>query len=97
MSLLSLKTVNSNSHAGDAHSNTQLEVLGIFAAIMVIFTVLFYLLCLTDPGYVPKQKNFLKLLERLVAENFHLDYVCVHCETLRPENADHCNFCNRCV
>jgi hypothetical protein len=21
----------------------------------------------------------------------------VPCETLRPENADHCNFCNRCV
>jgi len=50
-----------------------------------------------DPGYVPKQPNFLRLLKQLIAENYHLDYVCVPCETLRPENADHCNFCNRCV
>lgn len=32
-----------------------------------------------------------------MAENYHLDYVCIPCETLRPEDADHCNFCNRCV
>ena len=39
----------------------------------------------------------MRLLKRLIAENYHLDYVCVPCETLRPENAEHCNFCNRCV
>ena len=50
-----------------------------------------------DPGYVKKYTNFLSLLKRLIAENYHLDYVCVPCETLRPENAEHCNFCNWCV
>lgn len=61
-------------------------------------TLIFYALTiLLDPGYVQKQPNFLRLLKRLIAENYHLDYVCVPCETLRPEEADHCNFCNRCV
>lgn len=61
-------------------------------------TIVFYALTTgLDPGYVKKQPNFLRLLKRLIAENYHLDYVCVPCETLRPENAEHCNFCNRCV
>lgn len=61
-------------------------------------TCVFYVLTTgLNPGYVEKQPNFLRLLKRLIAENYHLDYVCVPCETLRPENAEHCNFCNRCV
>lgn len=58
----------------------------------------FYLLTVfQEPGYVPRHDNFLDLLEKLVMENFHLDYVCVYCENLRPENSNHCNFCDRCV
>ena len=74
----------------------QLIVLEV-ATFFFFTTVLFYILTLIDPGYVPRQPNFLRLLKQLIAENYHLDYVCVPCETLRPENADHCNFCNRCV
>jgi len=59
--------------------------------------IFFYFLTLINPGYVPKQRNFLGLLERLLNEKFYLDYVCVYCENLRPENAAHCNFCHRCV
>lgn len=50
-----------------------------------------------DPGYVPTSKDFQQLLQKLISEEYHLDYVCVYCENLRPENSDHCNFCNRCV
>lgn len=64
---------------------------------MISITLIFYILTLKDPGFVPKRKNFHKLVEKLLAENYHLDYVCIHCETLQPENSDHCNFCNRCV
>jgi hypothetical protein len=60
-------------------------------------TICFYALTLIDPGYVEPQQNFQLLLDRLMAENYHLDYVCIPCESLRPEDADHCNFCNRCV
>ena len=60
-------------------------------------TVIFYVLTLMDPGYVDKQPNFQEILQKIQAESYHLDYVCVHCENLRPENAEHCNFCNRCV
>jgi len=59
--------------------------------------IFFYFLVLINPGYVPKQRNFMGLLERLLDEKFYLDYVCVYCENLRPENASHCNFCHRCV
>ena len=50
-----------------------------------------------DPGYVEKSHNFQALLQQLISEEYHLDYICVYCENLRPENAEHCNFCNRCV
>ena len=74
----------------------QLVIL-VLATFFFVTTVLFYILTLIDPGYVPKQSNFLRLLKQLISENYHLDYVCIPCETLRPENAEHCNFCNRCV
>jgi hypothetical protein len=59
--------------------------------------ILFYCLTLSDPGYVPLKKDFLGLMERLVDEELHLDYVCINCENLRPENTMHCNYCNKCV
>ena len=74
------------------------SVVLIFTALFFIFSIVFYLLTISlDPGYVTKQPNFLQLLAKLVSENYHLDYVCIPCETLRPENAEHCNFCDRCV
>ena len=59
--------------------------------------ILFYCLTLIDPGYVPLKKDFLGLMERLVDEELHLDYICINCENLRPENTMHCNYCNKCV
>ncbi len=77
--------------------NIQIIILAV-ATLMFLLTVIFYsLTIIMEPGYVSKQPNFLRLLKRLIAENYHLDYVCVPCETLRPENAEHCNYCNRCV
>lgn len=73
-------------------------ILLIYAATFFALTIIFYFLTVTkDPGYVKKQPNFLRLLKQLIAENYHLDYVCVPCETLMPENVQHCNYCNRCV
>lgn len=73
-------------------------ILLVFTCVMFGLTALFYGLTVKlDPGYVKKQPNFLRLLKQLIAENYHLDYVCVPCETLMPENAQHCNYCNRCV
>ena len=70
----------------------------IFCSIFFGLTVVFYVLTVfSDPGYVPRSENFLDLLDKMVNENFHLDYICVYCENLCPENSDHCNFCNRCV
>ena len=60
-------------------------------------TIVFYGLSMINPGYVQSQPDFTKLLVRLIEYNYHLDYVCIPCGTLRPEEADHCNFCNRCV
>ena len=59
--------------------------------------ITFYCLTLIDPGYVPLKKDFLGLMERLVDEELHLDYICINCENLRPENTMHCNYCNKCV
>ena len=52
-------------------------------------SIFFYCLTLIDPGYVPLKKDFLGLIERLVDEELHLDYVCINCENLRPENTMH--------
>jgi len=60
-------------------------------------SILFYCLTLIDPGYVPNKRDFLGLMERMVNEELHLDYVCINCENLRPENTRHCNYCNKCV
>ena len=82
----------------ESHSAfTFLETTVILCTIAVVLSAIFYGLTFMDPGYVSKQKNFLKLLERIISERYILDYVCVFCENLRPENVDHCNFCNRCV
>lgn len=59
--------------------------------------MIFYCMTRIDPGYVHSKKNFLGLIERLVDEELHLDYVCVNCEILRPENTMHCNYCNKCI
>jgi hypothetical protein len=70
----------------------------ILTCIFFLLTVVFYLLTVfSDPGYVMRATNFQTLIMNLIKEKFHLDYICVYCENLRPENADHCNFCNRCV
>lgn len=79
------------------HDIYGIEVLNCLVAVFILVTILFYFLTMIDPGYVPKQQNFIKLLQRLLQEQYHLDYICVHCEALRPENAEHCNFCNKCV
>ncbi len=82
----------------DGEIYTWLTFWYVLSVIFFIFTVVFYLLTVfMDPGYVPTATNFQDLLENLIREGYHLDYVCVYCENLRPENADHCNFCNRCV
>jgi palmitoyltransferase len=72
-------------------------VLFIVSAVFFIMTMVFYGLTMINPGYVETQPNFEQLLVKLIQENYHLDYVCVPCETLRPEQSDHCNFCNKCV
>ena len=75
-----------------------LESLFLISCFWFFFTALFYtLVTVSDPGYVPRATDFIKLLGKLVKFNFHMDYICVYCENLRPENADHCNYCNRCV
>eukprot|EP00353_Schmidingerella_taraikaensis_P009621 CAMPEP_0185587116 /NCGR_PEP_ID=MMETSP0434-20130131/47555_1 /TAXON_ID=626734 ORGANISM="Favella taraikaensis, Strain Fe Narragansett Bay" /NCGR_SAMPLE_ID=MMETSP0434 /ASSEMBLY_ACC=CAM_ASM_000379 /LENGTH=167 /DNA_ID=CAMNT_0028208755 /DNA_START=957 /DNA_END=1460 /DNA_ORIENTATION=- len=60
-------------------------------------SIFFYCLTLIDPGYVPLKKDFLGLMERLIDEEYHLDYICINCENLSPENMMHCNYCNKCV
>ena len=75
-----------------------IETWYILAVISFLMTVVFYLLTVfMDPGYVPTKTDFLALLQKIKSDELHLDYVCVYCETLRPENSGHCNFCNRCV
>ena len=69
----------------------------ILNTIFFALAIIFYCLTLIDPGYVPLKKDFLGLMERLVDEELHLDYICINCENLRPENTMHCNYCNKCV
>ena len=68
-----------------------------FNTAFFVLAIIFYCLTLIDPGYVPLKKDFLGLMERLVDEELHLDYICINCENLRPENTMHCNYCNKCV
>ena len=68
-----------------------------FQTLLLIATLVFYYLSMMNPGYVEPIPNFTSLLVKLIENNYHLDYVCIPCGTLRPEEADHCNFCNRCV
>lgn len=55
----------------------QERILVIISTIVFSLAIIFYCLTLIDPGYVPKSDDFLGLLERLVDENYHLDYVCI--------------------
>ena len=68
-----------------------------FSIVFFTIAIFFYCLTLIDPGYVPIKRDFLGLMERLVDEELHLDYICINCENLRPENTMHCNYCNKCV
>lgn len=80
---------------GDVENqDTALVMINVICFTLAIF---FYCLTLIDPGYVPLKKDFLGLMERLVDEELHLDYICINCENLRPENTMHCNYCNKCV
>lgn len=87
---------NQGSNISDSREkrNTLLVILNTIFFSLAIF---FYCLTLIDPGYVPLKKDFLGLMERLVDENFHMDYVCISCENMHPENSMHCNYCNKCV
>jgi len=79
-------------------TRTWLETWYILTVIFFVLTVVFYLLTVfMDPGYVESSRDFQSLLQNIVKSELHLDYICVYCENLRPENSDHCNFCNRCV
>ena len=69
----------------------------LFNTVFFSLAIFFYCLTLIDPGYVPMKKDFLGLMERLVNEELHLDYICINCENLKPENTSHCNYCNKCV
>lgn len=73
------------------------KIMVILNTVFFALAIIFYCLTLIDPGYVPLKKDFLGLMERLVDEELHLDYVCINCENLRPENTMHCNYCNKCV
>ena len=84
------------SYDGDSEEN-QDKFLIIVNTIFFSLAIVFYCLTLIDPGYVPLKKDFLGLMERLVDEELHLDYICINCENLRPENTMHCNYCNKCV
>lgn len=65
--------------------NESQQVLFIVSAVFFCMTMVFYGLTMINPGYVETQPNFEQLLVKLIEENYHLDYVCVPCETLRPE------------
>ena len=69
----------------------------ILSTTFLTLSILFYSLSLINPGYVAKREDFIVLLENMLEERFHLDYVCIQCENLRPENTRHCNYCNKCV
>ena len=69
----------------------------ILNTIFFAMAIFFYCLTLIDPGYVPLKKDFLGLMERLVEEELHLDYICINCENLSPEKSMHCNYCQKCV
>jgi DHHC palmitoyltransferase len=61
------------------------------------FAVIFYCLTLINPGYVPAREDFIQVLQKMLQESLHLDYLCIQCENLRPEKTRHCNYCNKCV
>ena len=86
----------SYSEAGIQNSK-QNKVLLVMDTLFFVLAIFFYCMTLVDPGYVPLKKDFLGLMERLVDEELHLDYICINCENLRPENTMHCNYCNKCV
>jgi len=79
-------------------SNQQIETILIAICTGALsFSIIFYILCLINPGYVASREDFIKILERMLNETLHLDYVCIQCENLRPEQTRHCNYCNKCV
>lgn len=87
---------NQGVNISDTHKQTN-NTMVILSTAFFTLAIFFYCLTLIDPGYVPLKKDFLGLMERLVDENFHMDYICINCENLHPENSMHCNYCNKCV
>ena len=89
---------NERQYSSDEELESQEDkALLILNTVFFSLAILFYCMTLIDPGYVPLKKDFLGLMERLVDEELHLDYICINCENLRPENTMHCNYCNKCV
>lgn len=87
---------NQSNEISDSHTR-QNNIIIVLNTVFFALAIVFYCMTLIDPGYVPLKKDFLGLMERLVDEQLHLDYICINCENLRPENTMHCNYCNKCV
>ena len=87
---------NQSSEVSSKQENTNNATV-VLNTIFFALAIFFYCMTLIDPGYVPLMKDFLGLMERLVNEELHLDYICINCENLRPEHTMHCNYCNKCV
>lgn len=59
-------------------SNQQIETVLIAICTGALgFSIIFYILCLINPGYVASREDFIKILERMLNETLHLDYVCI--------------------
>jgi hypothetical protein len=47
------------------------------STVSLVLAIFFYIMTLLDPGYVPKRDDFIPMLERMLNETLHLDYVCI--------------------
>lgn len=48
--------------------------------------------CIMNPGYIPRQKNFMKMIM-----NIDNSQLCPDCEVVRTSRSRHCAICNRCT
>jgi hypothetical protein len=43
----------------------------------MLLAVLFYCLTLINPGYVPSRDDFIQVLQKMLDDSLHLDYLCI--------------------
>lgn len=59
--------------------------------------VCFGLATCLPPGFLCAQFEFVWLVDKFLAQQIHLDNLCVLCEVIKSETSFHCEVCSRCV